>query len=83
MDEVERRRNKGAGTEFHPSISSWFSGKEPTFQCRKHTRYGFLPWVEKMPLEKEMATFSRFLPEKSHGQRSLAGYMGVQRVGHS
>ena len=26
------------------------------------------------PLEKEMATHSRFLPGKSHGQRSLAGY---------
>ena len=26
------------------------------------------------PLEKEMATHSVFLPGKSHGQRSLAGY---------
>ena len=26
------------------------------------------------PLEEEMATHSIFLPEKSHGQRSLAGY---------
>ena len=26
------------------------------------------------PLEKEMATCSVFLPGKSHGQRSLAGY---------
>ena len=26
------------------------------------------------PLEEEMATHSRTLPEKSHGQRSLAGY---------
>ena len=25
-------------------------------------------------LEREMATHSRFLPGKSHGQRSLAGY---------
>ena len=25
-------------------------------------------------LEKEMATHSSFLPEKSHGQRSLVGY---------
>ena len=28
-----------------------------------------------LPLEKEMATHSRFLPGKSHGQRSLAGYI--------
>ena len=26
------------------------------------------------PLKKEMATHSVFLPEESHGQRSLAGY---------
>ena len=26
------------------------------------------------PLEKGMATRSRFLPRESHGQRSLAGY---------
>ena len=26
------------------------------------------------PLEKEMATHSRFLPEKFHGQRNLVGY---------
>ena len=28
----------------------------------------------KDPLEKEMATHSRFLPGKSHGDSSLAGY---------
>ena len=32
----------------------------------------FDSWVEKIPLEKEMAT--PFLPGKSHGQRSLVGY---------
>ena len=26
------------------------------------------------PLEKEIATYSSVLPEKFHGQRSLAGY---------
>ena len=31
-----------------------------------------LGWEE--PLEKEMATTPVFLPGKSHGQRSLAGY---------
>ena len=35
MDEGERRRNKGAGREVHPWISSWCSGKEPTCQCRE------------------------------------------------
>ena len=37
------------------------------------------------PLEEEMATHSVFLPGKSHGQRSLAGYSpwGCIRVGHN
>ena len=37
------------------------------------------------PLEEEMATNSIILPGKSHGQRSLVGYLftGSQRVGHN
>ena len=35
-------------------------------------------WVQSLgqedPLEEEMATHSRFLPEESHGWRSLVGY---------
>ena len=37
------------------------------------------------PLEEEMATYSGFLPGKSHGQRSLMGYIqsiGSQRLEH-
>ena len=32
------------------------------------------PLGQENPLEKEMATVPVFLPGKSHGQRSLAGY---------
>ena len=37
------------------------------------------------PLEKEIATHTIYLPVKSHGQRSLAGYSlwGGKRVRHS
>ena len=37
------------------------------------------------PLEKEMATCSVFLPEKSHGERILLGYSPWNRkiVGHN
>ena len=36
------------------------------------------------PLEKEMATTPVFLPEKSHGQRSLVGYnLWGRRVRHN
>ena len=37
-------------------------------------KYLFRTYYISGPLEKEMATYSRFLPGKSHGQRSLAGY---------
>ena len=47
--------------------------KESTCLCRRHKRCGFHPWVEKIPLEEEMATHSSILLGKSHGQ-SLAGY---------
>ena len=45
-------------------------------------------WVQFLgredPLEKEMTTTSVFLPGKSHGQRSLAGYSpwDHKRLGH-
>ena len=43
-------------------------------------------WVQSLgwedPLEKEKATHSSILAWKSHGQRSLAGSMGLQRVSH-
>ena len=34
------------------------------------------------PLEEGMATTPVFLPEESHGQRSLAGDIASYRVGH-
>ena len=45
------------------------SGKEPVCQYR---RWGFDPWVGKIPLEKEIASTLIFLPGQSHGQKSLA-----------
>ena len=38
----------------------------------RETQIRSLGWED--PLEKEMATHSSFLPRKSHGQRTLAGY---------
>ena len=46
-------------------------------------------WVQSLGqkdlLEEEMATTPVFLPEKSHGQRSLAGYSlwGHKRLRHN
>ena len=57
----------------------WLSGKESACQCR---RCGFNPWVGKMPWRRKWLPTPVFLPEKSHGQRSLAGYSpwGCKRV---
>ena len=34
----------------------------------------FKPWVRKMPWRRKWQSTPVFLPEKSHGQRSLAGH---------
>ena len=50
------------------------SGKEPTYQCSRPKRWGFDPWVRKIPWSRKwQPTPVSFLGE-SHGQRSLAGY---------
>ena len=50
------------------------SGKELTCQCRRHKRYGFDPWVGKMPWRRKWQPSAVFFPGESHGQRSLVGY---------
>ena len=52
-------------------LSCWFSGKESTCQCR---RCRFDPWVGKVPWRRKWQPTPLFLPGKSHGHRSLAGY---------
>ena len=63
------------------SLACWLSGKESTWQCR---RPGIDPWVGKIPWSKKWQPTPVFLPVKSHGQRSLAGYSpwGRKRIGH-
>ena len=57
------------------------SGKESARQCRRHS---FYPWVRKILWKKKWQPTLIFLPEKSHGQRSLVGYgpWGHKRVRH-
>ena len=50
----------------------WYSGKESAFQCR---RCRFDPWVRKIPWRKKWQPTPIFLPGRSHGQRSQAGYI--------
>ena len=59
----------------------WLSSKETACQCR---RFGFNPWVRKIPWRRKWQPSPVSLLGKSHGQRSLAGYStwGHKRVGH-
>ena len=56
---------------FHHGLPWWLSSTEPACQFRRRR---FNPWVEKMPWRRAGQPIPVFLPEKSHGQRSLTGY---------
>ena len=43
-------------------------------QCRRHRRHEFNLWVRKILWRIKWQPTPVFLPEKSHGQRSLMGY---------
>ena len=43
----------------------------PAMRCRSH---GFDHWVRKIPWRRKWQPTPVFMPGKSHGQRSLAGY---------
>ena len=55
--------------------------KESACQCRRH---GCNPSIGKIPWRRNWQSTPVFLPGKSHGQRSLAGYSpwGCKRVRH-
>ena len=46
----------------------------PATHCRRHRSCSFDPWVSKIPWRGKWQPTPVFLPGKSHGQRSLAGY---------
>ena len=64
-------------TQWASLVAQW---KRICLQCR---RPGFDPWVGKIPWRMKWKPTPIFLPGKSHGQGSLAGYSpwGSQRVG--
>ena len=59
------------------------SGKEPAYQCRRHKRHRFDPWIGKIPWRSvwQPTLIFLFLPRESHGQRSLVAI--VLRVAQS
>ena len=63
-------------------IPRWLHGEEPACQGRRCRRSRSNPWVGKIPWSRKWQLALVFLPGKSHGQRSLAGYQSMrsQRV---
>ena len=61
-------------TDEQYSLPWWLSGKESTCQRRRWRRHGFYPWIGKIPWRRKWQPTPAFLPRKSHGRRSLAGY---------
>ena len=56
---------------FSLELSGWLRGKESACQCRRHR---FNLWVRKIPWRRKWQPAPVFLPENSHGWRSLVGY---------
>ena len=50
------------------------SGKEPSYQCKRHKRCRFDPWVGKISWGRAWQPTLVFLPGESHRERSLGGY---------
>ena len=63
-------------TPLYMSFPGGTSGKEPACQCRRHKRYGFNPWVRKIPYRRAWLLTPVFLPRESHGERCLEGLEG-------
>ena len=54
-------------------VTRWLNSKESTCQCKRHKRLGFNPWIWRISWRRKWLPTPVFLPEKSHGWRSLAG----------
>ena len=61
-------------------LSRWLSGEESACQYR---RYGFGPWVRKIPWRRKWQPTPVFMPGEFHGQRILAWWAIVHGVAES
>ena len=60
---------------YYPIWWAMPGGKEPACQCRRRKRHKFESWIRKIPWRRAWKPVPIFLPGKSHGQRSLLGYI--------
>ena len=74
-EDVQQHKQFGGIKKKWHKISKYYltSSKESVLQFRRCKRCGFIPWVGKIPLRRAWQPTPVFLPEKSHGQKSLAG----------
>ena len=85
-DWTELNWTEGSSMSFHSLIAHffltlifhwaprWHSGKEFTYQFKRHRRRGFNPWARKIPWRGKWQPTPVFSSEKFHGQKSLVGY---------
>ena len=69
-----------------PGLPRWLSDKKKSaYQCRRHRRLGFDPWVRKTPWKEELATHSSIFAWKISWTEEPGGLqsMGSQRVGQN
>ena len=55
-------------------VHMWLSGQLLACSCKRHRRRVFDLWVRKLPWRRKWQPSLVLLPEKSYGQRSLAGH---------
>ena len=68
---------------FFIGLPRWHSGKESACQCKRHRRWGFGPWVGKMPWRRKWQPMPVFLPRKSQAEEpDNLQSMESQRVRH-
>ena len=50
------------------ALLTWQSGKESTCQCWRYKRWGFDPWLRRIPWSRKWLSTPVLLPEKFHGK---------------
>ena len=61
-------------THIYMGFPDGASGKESAFQCGRHKRHGFDPWVGKISWRRAWKSTPVFVPGEFYGERSLVGY---------
>ena len=80
---VEPDFSSGEHINFDVCPPQWLSRWRICLQCRRYRRCWFNTWVRKISWRRKWQPIPVFLPEKSHGQRSLVGYAHTHTHAHT